>query len=193
METKTTPTEEALITLAECPPGVFEFNGSLGFKTEYGMSLPDSPDAAKLPGDQVRFKVTHWPDAYVLESGECFWGGTSTHEERAKLLVKPVEVVARHQTSEANLIERVADFLVDQRDEPWPNGTEGDRLHYWRDKAIKAASALRALASSAGSDDLVREALTAAKDVLQNGGFKPDWDSALAKIDSALKSMGGVG
>lgn len=43
-----------------------------------------------------------------------------------------------------DLVRRVADFLVDQRDEPWPNGTEGDRLHYWRDKAIKAANDLRA-------------------------------------------------
>ncbi|MES3054944.1 hypothetical protein O6V14_04810 [Sphingomonas faeni] len=37
----------------------------------------------------------------------------------------------------------VARRLVDQRGEPWPNGTESDRLHYWRDKAINAANALR--------------------------------------------------
>jgi hypothetical protein len=42
-------------------------------------------------------------------------------------------------------IGRVADRLIDQRDEPWPSGTESDRLHYWRDKAIKAAADLRTL------------------------------------------------
>lgn len=41
-------------------------------------------------------------------------------------------------------MSRVAEFIIDQRDEPWPGGAESDRLHYWRDKAIKAANDLRA-------------------------------------------------
>jgi hypothetical protein len=37
----------------------------------------------------------------------------------------------------------LAERLEDQRDEPWPMGSESDRLHYWRDKAIEVAKALR--------------------------------------------------
>jgi hypothetical protein len=47
-------------------------------------------------------------------------------------------------------VESIAARLIDQSDEPWPSGTEGDRLHYWRDKAINAAKALRSLAEPSG-------------------------------------------
>ena len=43
----------------------------------------------------------------------------------------------------------VADYLIDQRDEPWP-GPDGPRVHYWRDKAIAAANRLRAALSRTG-------------------------------------------
>jgi hypothetical protein len=36
-----------------------------------------------------------------------------------------------------------ADRLVLQTDEPWPEGDDTERLHYWRDKAIKVAHDLR--------------------------------------------------
>lgn len=52
-------------TLAECPPGLFVFNSSVGFKSEYGIDDP------------------------YCESGEIFWGGVSTKEERSKLIVQP--------------------------------------------------------------------------------------------------------
>jgi hypothetical protein len=82
-----------MVTLAECPPGPFLFDGSLGFKTEYGMTLVDE-NGADMPGDQIRWQVTSWPDAYCMESGEVFWGGAKSHEERARLLVEPVDVTA---------------------------------------------------------------------------------------------------
>ena len=50
--------------LEECPPGFFMFQDSLCFKSEYG-------------------------DEQFCESGEMFWGGTKTKEERAKLIVQP--------------------------------------------------------------------------------------------------------
>lgn len=57
----------AEVTLAECPPGLFVFNGSYGFRSEYGT------------------------DAYCLESGEYFSGGTNGGKAiRAALLVEPV-------------------------------------------------------------------------------------------------------
>jgi hypothetical protein len=42
-------------------------------------------------------------------------------------------------------MEAIADRLIDQQGEPWPGGTESDRLHYWRDKAITASRELFAL------------------------------------------------
>ncbi|MBO9624117.1 MAG: hypothetical protein J7500_15525 [Sphingomonas sp.] len=52
----------------------------------------------------------------------------------------------------------IAAKLADQHEEPWPDGTESGRLHYWRDKAITAASALEALANASPSRDAVIEA-----------------------------------
>lgn len=55
--------------LAECPPGLFLFQGELGFKDEYG-------------------------GAYCVHTGEAFWGGTQTPRERDTLLVRPMQVTA---------------------------------------------------------------------------------------------------
>lgn len=41
--------------------------------------------------------------------------------------------------AEVAMLRSIADRLVDQQDEPWPDGSESDRLHYWRDKAIHAS------------------------------------------------------
>jgi hypothetical protein len=87
--------ERGLVSLAECPPGPFLFEGTLGFKTEYGATRAIGP--VNVPGDQIRWIVTDWPDAYCMESGEYFWGGTTSHEERARLLVEPVDVMVAHQ------------------------------------------------------------------------------------------------
>lgn len=81
------------VTLAECPPGPFLFNGRLGFKTEYGAMETVGP--TDVPGPALRWTVGNRPDAYCMDSGEYFWGGTSSKEERDALLVTPVEVVAR--------------------------------------------------------------------------------------------------
>jgi hypothetical protein len=67
---------EKLITLNECPPGLFWFDGTLGFKSEYYTTL-ENPR---------RYQC----DAYVVESGEYFHGGAKNTMERGKLLVLPV-------------------------------------------------------------------------------------------------------
>jgi len=79
------------VTLAACPPGLFLFNGTLGFKTEYGMTLPETPFEPHR-----RWYVSDWPEAYVVESGECFWGGVTGHAERAALMVEPVGIDRFH-------------------------------------------------------------------------------------------------
>jgi len=70
---------ERPMTLRECPPGAFiyENNGKpvLGFKTEYAEEIPAG---SKL----------YWPGAYVMDSGEFFWGGCTNHEDRANLKVR---------------------------------------------------------------------------------------------------------
>ena len=57
-------------TLGQCPPGLFLHGDDLGFKTEYSD--------------------TNGPEAYVVASGEYFWGGTDDKEVRRKLKVVPV-------------------------------------------------------------------------------------------------------
>lgn len=70
-----------LVTLDDCPPGLFLHNGAIHLKTEYTEELPPG-------GGQW------WPLAYVGASGEFFWGGALTHEERAKLMVRPLDAEA---------------------------------------------------------------------------------------------------
>ncbi|TWB58710.1 hypothetical protein [Nitrospirillum viridazoti] len=67
------------VTLADCPPGLFLFQGYLGFKSEYSICHAET----KLPLG---------PEAYVVASGEIFWGGASSHEARKALLVIPIDV-----------------------------------------------------------------------------------------------------
>ncbi len=64
------------VRLDECPPGLFMFDGTLCFRSEYTTTL-DNPRR-------------YQPDAYVVETGEYFWGGAKTTEERSALMVVPV-------------------------------------------------------------------------------------------------------
>ncbi len=67
------------MTLGECPPGLFLFNNNLGFKSEYRT------ESKSRPG--------FWQsDAYVVDSGEYFWGGVSDPRARENLIVRPVSV-----------------------------------------------------------------------------------------------------
>lgn len=77
-----------LVTLAECPPGLFRFGETLGFKSEYRAMQLVGP--SNIPGPDLRWTVGRWPEAYCVSSGEYFWGGTKTQEARAALLVEPV-------------------------------------------------------------------------------------------------------
>lgn len=76
-----------LVRLCDAPPGVFRFNGSLGFKTEYGtvVGRKDSRDEPHV------YEMTSWTDAYCLDSGEYFVGGTKgDRKARENLMVEPV-------------------------------------------------------------------------------------------------------
>lgn len=59
-------------TLADCPIGLFEYQGELCLKTEYGTN-------------DGRI------DAYIVSSGEFFWGGGGIAGQR-KVMVTPVQV-----------------------------------------------------------------------------------------------------
>lgn len=59
------------VRLIDAPVGLFLHGDILGLKTEY---------------------IAHWGvEAYVVASGETFWAGAKTAEERNNLLVTPVD------------------------------------------------------------------------------------------------------
>lgn len=68
------PEVAAACTLSACPPGLFWYDGILGFKSEY-----HTPDGS--------------PEAYVVESGEFFAGGATTRANRNGLIVQPLTIV----------------------------------------------------------------------------------------------------
>jgi hypothetical protein len=57
-------------TIADCPPGLFVRGDQMGFVSEY----------TDESGNR---------EVFVAESGEYFWGGAGTMEERDQLLVIP--------------------------------------------------------------------------------------------------------
>lgn len=56
--------------LSECPPGLFDYKGTIGFKSEYSSR------------DEV----------YCAESGEYFVAGQSDPDKRQQLIVQPLIV-----------------------------------------------------------------------------------------------------
>lgn len=67
-------------TLASCPPGLFMTeDGHYGFKSEYRSETKHDPVGSKT-------------DAYVVASGEYFWGGVTDIEAREQIKVFPVEL-----------------------------------------------------------------------------------------------------
>lgn len=61
------------VRLKDAPPGLFLWNGVLCFKSEYTM-------------------CGTCPEAFVVESGEYFWGDAKMHSERSQLMVEPVTI-----------------------------------------------------------------------------------------------------
>lgn len=62
--------------LIDAPVGLFEYDGTLALKTEYSIKGQDGVAT---------------PECYIVESGELFWGGVSSTEERNNLDVMPLE------------------------------------------------------------------------------------------------------
>ena len=65
------------IKLIDAPIGLFEVDGILVLKTEYSTRHEDG---------------TITPGCYIIESGEYFWGGVDSVEERNNLEVAPVDM-----------------------------------------------------------------------------------------------------
>jgi len=76
--------ETPKVPLDDCPTGLFWFEGTLGFKSEYATTKQESGIVVGLQCD-----------AYVVSSGEYFWGGVSDWRERAKLMVTPLDLDAQ--------------------------------------------------------------------------------------------------
>lgn len=64
------------VRLKNLRPGLFRFEGTLCFKSEYETKSGSEPDVWQS-------------DAYVVSSGEYFWGGESSAAKRENLLVTP--------------------------------------------------------------------------------------------------------
>lgn len=63
------------VKLKDCPTGLFYYGDTLCVMTEYSTSTQSGTNR----------------DAFIIPSGEYFWGGASTSTERSNLLVRPVD------------------------------------------------------------------------------------------------------
>lgn len=130
-------------TLQECPPGLFLFGDCLGFKSEYTISLTTPT-------------LSNWPEAFVVASGEVFWGGTQTHRDRAELIVQPV---SSPTAAKADMVERLLEVF---RSTPLHGDAGCDKMSddEWRTVARAAIAALQSRSAEPASN---RCKLTAAE------------------------------
>lgn len=166
------------VTLAECPPGLFFWNGTIGFKSEYGAMEP-AGDGGKA------WRVGNRPDAYCADSGEFFWGGSSTHEDRAKVLVMPINaqtvaMVASHgpealakSTPMGGEVEALREALEDAISLLW------DHVPGIEPRIVRLEEALAAPTPMGGDDELKPDFLRS----LPGGSLD---DSTFQAIEDAL-------
>lgn len=83
------------IKLIDAPIGLFEVDGILVLKTEYSTRHEDG---------------TITPDCYIIESGEYFWGGVDSVEERNNLEVAPVDMPTLTPPNEPLTLERLREM-----------------------------------------------------------------------------------
>ena len=74
------------IKLINAPVGLFDIDGVLVLKTEYSTQHEDGA-------------IT--PDCYIVDSGEYFWGGVDSVEERNNLMVTPIDMPTLTPPNEA--------------------------------------------------------------------------------------------
>lgn len=105
---------EDLVSLADCPIGLFVFNDTLCLKTEYGTN-----DGAI--------------SAYIVSSGEAFWGpDPQTIENQRNCLVRPVEAVPHDaEPLSGGVRDRYIEILKDVHYEGWRFvvGQDGERCY----------------------------------------------------------------
>jgi hypothetical protein len=99
-----------LVSLRDCPPGLFRFGDTIGFKTEYrGM---ETVGPIEVPGDQVRWVVGNHSDAYVVESGESFWAGASSRAAGDDMLVEPIDFDLSRLPEPARKADRLGEWRI---------------------------------------------------------------------------------
>lgn len=83
------------IKLINAPVGLFDIDGVLVLKTEYSTQHEDGA-------------IT--PDCYIVGSGEYFWGGVDSVEERNNLMVTPIDMPTLTPPNEPLTIEQLREM-----------------------------------------------------------------------------------
>ena len=83
------------IKLINAPAGLFDIDGVLVLKTEYSTQHEDGA-------------IT--PDCYIVDSGEYFWGGVDSVEERNNLMVTPIDMPTLTPPNEPLTIEELREM-----------------------------------------------------------------------------------
>ena len=83
------------IKLINAPAGLFDIDGVLVLKTEYSTQHEDGA-------------IT--PDCYIVDSGEYFWGGVDSVEERNNLMVTQIDMPTLTPPNEPLTIEELREM-----------------------------------------------------------------------------------
>lgn len=100
------------VQLAACPIGLFlSEGGELCLKTEYGIN-------------DGRI------DAYIVSSGEFFWGGTSHPQDQRRVLVTPVENVTLQKKPVAFRVQGDDGWMIFRNEEAAQAEAEHRKVEY---------------------------------------------------------------
>jgi hypothetical protein len=110
------------IKLINAPVGLFDIDGVLVLKTEYSTQHEDGA-------------IT--PDCYIVDSGEYFWGGVDSVDERNNLMVTPVDMPTLTPPNEALIcdgclwaemgaLEKCSSCMRDKKDNYYRRPPEGE-------------------------------------------------------------------
>lgn len=137
------------VRLGDCPPGLFRFGDTIGFKTEYrGM---ETIGPVEVTGSEIRWVVGRHSEVYIVESGEAFWGGVRTKDAREDLIVTPISLASVSSASaEPSLLRQAAEKARAQ-------------FQFYADEHGKAEKYEKAR-TNAGFAEMLEEALAASSE-----------------------------
>lgn len=178
------------VSLRDCPPGLFRFGETLGFKSEYGAMEP-------IGSNFKTWKVGNGVEAFCADTGEIFWGGQTDRAKRDALIVVPVssEALAAQPSAGGQAVA----WAIVTEGGLWIATTDKDVAERWTLLYEHDVKSLGVIATPAQPDsgvvEALREALQAAYEMPRGKRWLPELAEdrkAIRRIQNSPEIMAAI-